>query len=155
MLLFDRTLDETLESASSDTSSTSGGSRISTAVDRRHRQSDKIAGQPVRVIDPLSGRPFLRFDGLDDVLVTRRRMAVQTVFAVAREAARHQVATLWWATLNSATSTAAATAGLLSQGPLRRGGHRGAIGRTADRPDRDAPAGEAVSTHIATPMPLS
>ena len=45
-----------------------------------------IAGRPVRVIDPLSGRPFLRFDGLDDVLVTRRRMAVQTVFAVAREA---------------------------------------------------------------------
>jgi len=46
----------------------------------------ETAGRPIRVIDPLSGRPFLRFDGLDDVLVTRRRMAVQTVFAVTREA---------------------------------------------------------------------
>ena len=44
-------------------------------------------GQPQLVTDPLSGRPFLRFDGLDDVLVTRRRMEARTVFIVAREAA--------------------------------------------------------------------
>ena len=35
-------------------------------------------------------------------------------------------------------------AGLLPQRPLRRGGHRGATGRPADRPGRDAPAGKPV-----------
>ena len=47
----------------------------------------ETAKRPKRVTDPLTGLPFLRFDGLDDLLVTRRRMDARTVFIVAREAA--------------------------------------------------------------------
>ena len=46
-----------------------------------------IDRRPRLVIDPLSNRPLIRFDGLDDVLVIHRRMDARTVFVVAREAA--------------------------------------------------------------------
>ena len=59
-------------------------SRWQSATGVTAAQTD-TARQPMRAIDPLSGLPVLRFDGLDDWLSFQLLNDVRTVFVVARE----------------------------------------------------------------------
>ena len=76
-----------LDAAASDSLTVDVGGRVSrwqSATGVTAAQTD-TARQPMRAIDPLSGLPVLRFDGLDDWLSFQLLNDVRTVFVVARE----------------------------------------------------------------------